>query len=82
MNRRSFFRRVGAAIAGYALSGQLAGIVSAPPKLVVPEFVKSDGLGISMRFVKEFDVTAGAWNNRIDVFYAMAALEGPVRVEG
>lgn len=34
MNRRGFLKRLGAAVAGYALSGQLAGLIPKPPAVI------------------------------------------------
>lgn len=65
MNRRSFFRRLGAAVAGYALSGQLSGLLPPPPQVVAPEVVADKSLGISIRFIQQWDIVRPEWAERV-----------------
>ena len=80
MTRRSFLRRIGAAAAAVALTlaRHLPGIA---PKLVglpVPA-VEDKNLGISMRYVKAFDITADVY--RHDLVFDMRP-DFAVRVQG
>jgi hypothetical protein len=76
VNRRGFLKRLGAAVAGYALAGELSGLLPKPPVVPIPE-----DLGISMRFVRSFD--GDKCVNRFDVLYGWAVLnpDASVRIQ-
>lgn len=79
VNRRGFLRRLGLAVAGYALSRQLGGLLPAPPHLIT---VDDPNAGISVRFVRQFDGDQQVC--RFDVLYGFGVVrrDFPIRVEG
>ena len=80
MNRRSFLRRLGAAVVALTLARHLPGIAPEPVGLPVPA-IEDKNLGISMRYVKEWDIETPA---RFDVMYGWSAIRPDlaVRVQG
>lgn len=66
MNRRTFLRRVLAGVVGLTLARELPGIATAAPTLVAP------GVGITVRFLRHFDVADEVFRCRIDVAYLVA----------
>ena len=75
MNRRFFFRRTVGAVVAFTLARHLPGIAPAPP-----EPLKDEAIGISMRFIKEWDIETPC---RFDVIYGWPVNpEMAVRVQG
>ena len=84
MNRRNFLRRIGAVAVAFTLARHLLGIAPEPVGLPVPaadEIVVLDReRGISMRFIKHWDIETPC---RFDVIYGWAAIPDlAVRVQG
>ena len=77
MNRRSFLRRLGAVAVALTLARHLPGIAPEPLALPMPQ---DDG--ISIRFIREFDVTGPV--HRFDILYGFGTVQPnlAVRVQG
>jgi hypothetical protein len=79
MNRRSFLRRTAAAVVALTLARHLPGIAST---VILPPPREDSNLGISMRYIKEFDIAGPV--HRFDVVFGMGCIapNTVVRVQG
>lgn len=85
IGRRGFFRALAASVVGLTLARELPGIAPRPFTLPPPPVAIDYGLGLSIRFVRQFDIATDVLVNRFDVFMVPADFIGPelvCRVEG
>lgn len=68
MKRRSFLRRLGAAVVGLTLARELPGIAVAPPVVPKPEHEPA----IAIRMVRQFDIDQGV--TRFDILYGFGTI--------
>lgn len=71
MNRRSFLRRLGVAAFGLTLARHLPGIAPPVPALHALPAIEDAATGISMRFIRSYDIDASKYVSRFDLLMAL-----------